>query len=117
MLCFFTRSEYSHPVYSDTVTDFSWEPRGERFAVVLSSDPNLGNAGPGVTVKTDVSFYQLERGRGDFKLLSAYLIFSVYSCAIFLDSEINLLSFSITFPPSSDCGLVPNSLCHHTTRI
>jgi len=54
----------------DTVTDFSWEPRGERFAVVLSSDPNLGNAGPGVTVKTDVSFYQLERGRGDFKLLT-----------------------------------------------
>ncbi|KIJ45291.1 hypothetical protein M422DRAFT_67411 [Sphaerobolus stellatus SS14] len=54
----------------DTVTDFSWEPRGERFAVVSSSDPNLGNAGPGATIKTDVSFYQLDRGRGDFKLLT-----------------------------------------------
>ncbi|KAF8516204.1 translation initiation factor eIF-3b [Hysterangium stoloniferum] len=53
----------------DTVTDFSWEPRGERFAIVSSSDPNLGNPGPGVTIKTDVSFYQLERGKGDFKLL------------------------------------------------
>lgn len=54
----------------DTVTDFSWEPRGERFAIVSSNDPNLGNPGPGITIKTDVSFYQLERGKGDFKLLS-----------------------------------------------
>ena len=52
------------------MTDFSWEPRGERFAIVSSSDPNLGNPGPGITIKTDVSFYQLERGKGDFKLLS-----------------------------------------------
>jgi len=36
---------------------------------VSSNDPNLGNPGPGITVKTDVSFYQLERGKGDFKLL------------------------------------------------
>lgn len=63
----------------DTVTDFSWEPRGERFAVVSSSDPNIGNAGPGVTIKTDVSFYQLERGRGDFKLLSMCFV-SVFYC-------------------------------------
>jgi len=53
----------------DTVTDFSWEPKGERFAIVSSNDPNLGNPGPGITIKTDVSFYQLERGKGDFKLL------------------------------------------------
>ncbi|TDL28371.1 translation initiation factor eIF-3b [Rickenella mellea] len=53
----------------DTVTDFSWEPRGERFAIVSSNDPNLGNPGPGVTIKTDVSFFQLEHGKGDFKLL------------------------------------------------
>lgn len=66
------RSENSHSSAPDTVTDFSWEPRGERFAVVSSSDPNIGNAGPGVTIKTDVSFYQLERGRGDFKLLSMF---------------------------------------------
>ncbi|KAH9058226.1 translation initiation factor eIF-3b [Lactarius vividus] len=53
----------------DTVTDFSWEPKGERFAIVSSSDPNLGNPGPGVTIKTDVSFYQLDRSKNDFKLL------------------------------------------------
>ncbi|KAH9948739.1 translation initiation factor eIF-3b, partial [Amylocystis lapponica] len=53
----------------DTVTDFSWEPKGERFALISSNDPNLGNPGPGITIKTDVSFYQLERGKGDFKLL------------------------------------------------
>lgn len=54
---------------SDTVTDFSWEPKGERFAIVSSNDPNLGNPGPGITIKTDVSFYQLEHGKNDFKLL------------------------------------------------
>ncbi|PCH40766.1 translation initiation factor eIF-3b [Wolfiporia cocos MD-104 SS10] len=53
----------------DTVTDFSWEPRGERFALISSNDPNLGNPGPGITIKTDVSFYQLVHGKGDFKLL------------------------------------------------
>ncbi|KAH7883687.1 translation initiation factor eIF-3b [Phlebopus sp. FC_14] len=53
----------------DTVTDFSWEPRGERFAIVSSSDPNLGNPGPGVTIKTDVSFYRLDHTKNDFKLL------------------------------------------------
>ncbi|KAH9018805.1 translation initiation factor eIF-3b [Lactarius deliciosus] len=53
----------------DTVTDFSWEPKGERFAIVSSSVPNLGNPGPGVTIKTDVSFYQLDRSKNDFKPL------------------------------------------------
>ncbi|KAJ6519931.1 hypothetical protein C8R45DRAFT_953296 [Mycena sanguinolenta] len=54
----------------DTVTDFSWEPKGERFAIVSSNDPNLGNPGPGITIKTDVSFYQLDpHGKNDFKLL------------------------------------------------
>lgn len=55
--------------HKDTVLDFSWEPRGERFAIVSSSDPNVGNPGPGITIKTDISFYQLERSKGDFKLL------------------------------------------------
>ena len=57
------------PSLLDTVLDFSWEPKGERFAIVSSSDPNVGNPGPGITVKTDISFYQLERSKGDFKLL------------------------------------------------
>ncbi|KAH9055120.1 eukaryotic translation initiation factor eIF2A-domain-containing protein [Lactarius deliciosus] len=50
----------------DTVTDFSWEPKGERFAIVSSSDPNLGNPGP---IKTVVGFYQLDRNENDFQLL------------------------------------------------
>jgi len=53
----------------DSVLDFSWEPKGERFAIVSSSDPNLGNPGPGITIKTDVSFYQLDHGKNDFRLL------------------------------------------------
>src|SRR6201999_4340689 len=68
---FIARASFSHGCRfrADTVTDFSWEPKGERFAIVSSNDPNLGNPGPGITVKTDVSFYQLDRGKNDFKLL------------------------------------------------
>jgi translation initiation factor 3 subunit B len=55
--------------FIDTVMDFSWEPKGERFAIVSSNDPNLGNPGSGVTIKTDVSFYQLDRAKNDFRLL------------------------------------------------
>ena len=67
----FGRCTLIYPSSSDAVTDFSWEPKGERFAITSSSDPNLGNPAPGVTIKTDVSFYQLVRGKGDFKLLRA----------------------------------------------
>lgn len=54
---------------ADTVLDFSWEPNGERFAIVSTNDPASLNPGPGVTIRTDVSFYQLERGKDNFKLL------------------------------------------------
>jgi translation initiation factor 3 subunit B len=54
---------------ADSVLDFSWEPKGERFAIISSSDPNLVNPGPGITIKTDVSFYQLDHSKNDFKLL------------------------------------------------
>ncbi|EJD52175.1 translation initiation factor eIF-3b [Auricularia subglabra TFB-10046 SS5] len=53
----------------DTVIDFSWEPHGERFAIVSTNDPNYGNPGPGVTIRTDVSFYKLERDKDNFRLL------------------------------------------------
>jgi translation initiation factor 3 subunit B len=51
------------------VTDFAWEPRGERFTILSSNDPNLGTSAPGITVKMDASIYQLEKGK-NFKLLS-----------------------------------------------
>ncbi|KDQ52424.1 hypothetical protein JAAARDRAFT_162852 [Jaapia argillacea MUCL 33604] len=69
----FRLREKDYPVevveLKDSVLDFSWEPKGERFAIVSSSDPNLGNPGPGVTIKTDVAFYQLHKTKGDFRLL------------------------------------------------
>jgi len=70
-LLLFTRPYFETLVFLDTVMDFSWEPKGERFAIVSTADPNLGNPGPGITIKTDVSFYQLEHGKNDFKLLRA----------------------------------------------
>jgi len=54
----------------DAVLDFSWEPLGERFAIIHSSDPNLASGpAPGITIKTEVSFYAHDKGKGDFKLL------------------------------------------------
>jgi uncharacterized protein with WD repeat len=70
----------------DTVTDFSWEPKGERFAIVSSNDPNLGNPGPGITIKTDIGFYQLDRAKNDFKLLRTH--YQQY----WLTSSFNLLT-------------------------
>lgn len=65
--------------FVDAVTEFSWEPKGERFAIISSSDPNLGNPAPGITVKTDVSFYQLVRNKGDFKLLRKSQAWTVFT--------------------------------------
>jgi len=58
------------PLASDTVTAFAWEPKGDRFGIVTSNDPNLGNPGPGITIKYNVVFYQLDSRKGDFKIFS-----------------------------------------------
>ncbi|KAJ7155508.1 eukaryotic translation initiation factor eIF2A-domain-containing protein [Mycena crocata] len=52
----------------DSVLGFSWEPQGERFAVISSHDSNLGNPSSGA-LRTEVSFYQLDHAKGDFRLL------------------------------------------------
>ena len=38
---------------------FAWEPNGERFVVITTNDPNYGQ--PGVSSRTKVSFYYLEK--------------------------------------------------------
>lgn len=59
----------------DQVLEFSWEPLGDRFAIVHSSDPNLAaGPAPGITIKTDISFYGHDKTKGDFRLLSTCLI-------------------------------------------
>lgn len=50
----------------DTVTAFAWEPKGDRFALITSSDPNLGNEIAASTIKSAISFYQLDARKGDF---------------------------------------------------
>jgi translation initiation factor 3 subunit B len=40
---------------------------------VSTNDPNVGNTGAGITIKTEVSIYQLHRGKGDFRLLRVWL--------------------------------------------
>jgi translation initiation factor 3 subunit B len=52
---------------SDAVTAFAWEPKGDRFGLISCSDPNPG---PGVTLKYNVSFYQIDPKKGDFRLLT-----------------------------------------------
>ncbi|KAJ6621382.1 translation initiation factor eIF-3b [Mycena sp. CBHHK59/15] len=53
----------------DTVLQFSWEPRGERFVIISSNEPNIGNPSPGITLGSDVAFYQRDHANGDFRLL------------------------------------------------
>ena len=45
----------------DTVIAFAWEPKGERFATVMTADvinPERGPSG----LRTNINFYMLEKG-------------------------------------------------------
>ncbi|CAG8584432.1 12714_t:CDS:2 [Funneliformis mosseae] len=56
----------------DTVIAFAWEPKGERFAIITTNDPNYGQSTQGV--RTNVSFYYLEKpkpGKGGDKVGTA----------------------------------------------
>jgi translation initiation factor 3 subunit B len=64
--------------FADTVTAFAWEPRGDRFLLITTNDPNAGLA-PGGTLKTNIAFYQLDTRKGDFVQLSELLPLSA-SC-------------------------------------
>lgn len=55
---------------SDTVIEFAWEPKGDRFIITSTNDPNFGSTAPGVPIKTEVLFYQLDKSRDDFRPLS-----------------------------------------------
>lgn len=55
----------------DTVTEFAWEPKGERFILISTNDPNYGTGQVGVQIRTDVSFWQLDRNRNDFRMLKS----------------------------------------------
>ncbi|OLL26854.1 Eukaryotic translation initiation factor 3 subunit B [Neolecta irregularis DAH-3] len=41
---------------------FAWEPKGDRFVLITSNDPNFGSQG--VAGRTILSFYALEKGKG-----------------------------------------------------
>ncbi|KAH7107082.1 translation initiation factor eIF-3b [Auriculariales sp. MPI-PUGE-AT-0066] len=70
----FRLREKDYPVevveLKDTVLEFAWEPTGERFALLSTNDPNYGNSAPGITLRTDASFYALEKAK-NFKQLRA----------------------------------------------
>ncbi len=55
---------------SDAVTAFGWEPKGERFVLITTNDPNHGQVAPGVLLKSSVSFYGFDARKGDFLQLS-----------------------------------------------
>lgn len=52
--------------HKEYVTSFAWEPSGQRFAIVSTSDPNFGQNIPGVVIKYNVSFYEPDPKKGDF---------------------------------------------------
>ncbi|KAF9585851.1 Translation initiation factor 3 subunit b [Lunasporangiospora selenospora] len=59
----------------ESILAFAWEPKGERFAVITTSDPNFVSATPGsTTLKTSASFYYLDKGKGKDTLQSFKVI-------------------------------------------
>ncbi|KAG0145988.1 hypothetical protein CROQUDRAFT_657918 [Cronartium quercuum f. sp. fusiforme G11] len=57
----------------DTVTAFAWEPKGNRFVLITTNDPNIAQGpAPGQTIKTSVHFYGVDPKKGDFRLLKSF---------------------------------------------
>ncbi|KAI8459008.1 translation initiation factor eIF-3 subunit 9 [Phakopsora pachyrhizi] len=57
----------------DSVTAFSWEPKGNRFILITTNDPNFNQGqAQGVTVKTNLQFYGIDPKKGDFRLLKSF---------------------------------------------
>ncbi|KAM0745762.1 translation initiation factor eIF-3b [Meredithblackwellia eburnea MCA 4105] len=56
----------------DAVTGFAWEPKGDRFVLITTNDPNHGMLAPGQLLKTSVSFYGFDSRKGDFLLQKTY---------------------------------------------
>ncbi|KAI8362858.1 translation initiation factor eIF-3b [Mortierella sp. GBAus27b] len=62
----------------ESIVAFAWEPKGERFGVITTSDPNFSSSAPGsTTLKTSASFYYLDKGKGKDTLQSFKLIKSL----------------------------------------
>ncbi|KAF9313816.1 Translation initiation factor 3 subunit b [Podila horticola] len=59
----------------ESILAFAWEPKGERFAVITTADPNFTSATPGsTTLKTSASFYYMDKGKGKDTLQSFKVI-------------------------------------------
>ncbi|KAL8278171.1 hypothetical protein RQP46_009344 [Phenoliferia psychrophenolica] len=56
----------------DAVTAFAWEPKGERFVLITTNDPNHGQVAAGVLLKTSVAFYGFDSRKGDFLQLKTF---------------------------------------------
>lgn len=72
---------------TDAVTAFGWEPKGERFVLITTNDPNHGQVAPGVLLKSSVAFYGFDARKGDFLQLSV-------SLPSFRSAGARLISFS-----------------------
>ena len=86
----------------DTVIAFAWEPKGERFTIITTNDPSYGQPTQGSVLRTNVSFYYLEKpkpGKGadtvgaNFKLISKYRKLFINSCSLTTFWTINYLVF------------------------
>lgn len=56
----------------DAVITFAWEPKGDRFALITTNDPNYGHGAPGVLLKTSLAFYAFDPRKGDFLLARTF---------------------------------------------
>lgn len=60
--------------FPDAVTAFAWEPKGDRFVLITTNDPNHGQVAAGVLLKTSVAFYGFDSRKGDFLQLSTPIL-------------------------------------------
>ncbi len=95
----------------DVCSRFGWEPQGNRFCMITSSDPNMGNVAPGVVIKNNVDFYHLDPKKGDFRLMREcpmsrlFVRSSRWNTSLRLTSCYPIQAVSITRPSPTSLGL------------
>jgi hypothetical protein len=58
-------------VSSEVCSQFAWEPKGSRFAMVTTNEPNA-ILPPGQLPKNNVDIYHIDAKKGDYRLLREY---------------------------------------------
>jgi translation initiation factor 3 subunit B len=72
--------DYPSYLFIEVCTQFAWEPKGSRFAMVTTNEPNA-ILPPGQLPKNNVEFFHVDAKKGIFRLMRKFA--SIVMCRYF----------------------------------